>query len=181
MSIPTLKKKYLEEVVDEMREEFKYKNVMQVPRVLKVVVNAGLGEAIQNHKILETTAEEIALITGQKPVITRARQSIANFKLRQGMPIGCRVTLRGRQMYEFMERLFSVALPRVRDFRGISTKAFDGRGNFTLGIKDQIIFPEIDFDKIERVTGFSVTFVTTARTDEEAKSLLKHLGMPFRN
>lgn len=181
MNSPNLKKKYYDEIVEEMRGEFNYTNVMQVPRMVKIVVNAGLGEAIQNHKILETAAQEVALITGQKPIITRARKSIANFKLRKGMPIGCRVTLRGRTMFEFMERLFCVALPRVRDFRGISPKAFDGRGNFTLGIKDQIIFPEIDFDKIERVTGFSVTFVTTAKTDEEAKSLLKHFGMPFRN
>ena len=181
MNIPNIKKKYREEVKQGLIEEFKYENVMQVPKVVKIVVNAGLGEAIQNHKILETAAEEITQITGQKPVITRARQSIANFKLRQGMPIGCRVTLRGKRMYEFFDRLVNVALPRVRDFRGVSAKAFDGRGNYTLGIKDQIIFPEINFDKVERVSGFSVTFVTTAKTDEEAKSLLKRLGMPFRN
>ena len=181
MNIPNIKKKYREEVKQGLIEEFNYENVMQVPKVVKIVVNAGLGEAIQNHKILETAAEEITQITGQKPVITRARQSIANFKLRQGMPIGCRVTLRGRRMYEFFDRLVNVALPRVRDFRGVSAKAFDGRGNYTLGIKDQIIFPEINFDNVERVSGFSVTFVTTAKTDEEAKSLLKRLGMPFRN
>jgi len=181
VKIPVLKKKYLEEVVDELRKEFNYENIMQVPKMVKVVVNAGLGEAIHNHKILDTAVAEIATITGQKPVITKAKRSVANFKLREGMPIGCRVTLRGRNMYEFLERLLNVALPRVRDFRGVSPKAFDGRGNYTLGVKDQIIFPEINFDKVERVSGFSVTMVTSAKTDEEAKSLLKRLGMPFRN
>lgn len=180
MNTPNVKQKYLTEVVGSMRDEFGYKNVMEIPKLVKIVINSGLGEAIQNHKILETAAEEIGQITGQKPVITRARKSIAGFKLRQGMPIGCRVTLRGRRMYEFMDRLVNVALPRVRDFRGVSPKCFDGRGNYTLGIKDQIIFPEIDFDKVERVNGFSITFVTTAKTDEEGRSLLQRLGMPFR-
>lgn len=180
MNIPNLKNKYMTEVTGGMLDEFKYQNKMEIPKMVKIVINAGLGEAIQNHKILETAAEEIALITGQKPVITRAKKSIAGFKLRQGMPIGCRVTLRGRKMYEFLDRLLNVALPRVRDFRGVSPKCFDGRGNYTLGIKDQIIFPEIDFDKVERVSGFSITFVTTAKSDEEGRSLLKRLGMPFR-
>ncbi|MBN1879929.1 50S ribosomal protein L5 [bacterium] len=178
--MPNLKNKYMTEVTGGMLDEFKYQNKMEIPKMVKIVINAGLGEAIQNHKILETAAEEIALITGQKPVITRAKKSIAGFKLRQGMPIGCRVTLRGRKMYEFLDRLLNVALPRVRDFRGVSPKCFDGRGNYTLGIKDQIIFPEIDFDKVERVSGFSITFVTTAKSDEEGRSLLKRLGMPFR-
>ncbi len=180
MRIPNVKTKYLTEVVDGMREEFQYKNAMEIPKLMKIVINSGLGEAILNHKVLESAAEEIALITGQKPTITLARKSIAGFKLRQGMPIGCRVTMRGKRMYEFMDRLVNVALPRVRDFRGVSPKCFDGRGNYTLGIKDQIIFPEIDFDKVERVSGFSITFVTTAKTDEEGRSLLKRLGMPFR-
>lgn len=180
MNTPNVKQKYLTEVIGSMRDEFGYKNVMEIPKLVKIIINSGLGEAIQNHKILETAAEEIGQITGQKPVITRARKSIAGFKLRQGMPIGCRVTLRGRRMYEFMDRLVNVALPRVRDFRGVSPKCFDGRGNYTLGIKDQIIFPEIDFDKVERVNGFSITFVTTAKTDEEGRSLLQRLGMPFR-
>ncbi len=180
VNVPNLKNKYQKEVVEGLREEFKYKNTMDIPRLVKVVVNAGLGEAIQNHKILDTAVKEIAQITGQKPVITRARKSIAGFKLREGMPIGCRVTLRGKRMFEFLDRLLNVALPRVRDFRGVSQKGFDGRGNYTLGIKDQIIFPEIDFDQIERVSGFSVTIVTTAKTDEEGRSLLKRLGMPFR-
>lgn len=181
MNIPNLKKKYQEEVINGLREEFSYQNINEVPRLIKIVVNSGLGEAIQNHKILDTAVQELTQITGQKPVITRARKSIANFKLREGMSIGARVTLRGRMMFEFCDRLFNVALPRVRDFRGVTPKAFDGRGNYTLGIKDQIIFPEIDFDKVERVNGFSVTFVTTAKTDEEARSLLKRMGMPFRN
>jgi large subunit ribosomal protein L5 len=180
VNVPNLKKKYQTEVIKELQKEFQYKNSMEVPRVAKVVVNAGLGEAIQNHKILDTAVKEIAQITGQKPVITKARKSIAGFKLREGMPIGCRVTLRGKRMYEFLDRLLNVALPRVRDFRGVSQKCFDGRGNYSLGIKDQIIFPEIDFDQIERVNGFSVTIVTTAKTDEEGRSLLKRLGMPFR-
>jgi large subunit ribosomal protein L5 len=180
VNVPNIKKKYDTEVAAALQNEFEYTNVMQIPRLVKIVINAGLGEAIQNHKILDNAADEIARITGQKPVITRARKSIAGFKLREGMPIGCRVTLRGKRMYEFVDRLFNVALPRVRDFRGVSPKCFDGRGNYTLGIKDQIIFPEIEFDRVERVNGFSITFVTSAKSDEEGKSLLKRLGMPFR-
>jgi large subunit ribosomal protein L5 len=154
---------------------------MQIPKLSKVVLNMGLGEAIQNVKILESAAQELAQITGQKAVITRARQSIAAFKLRQGMPIGCMVTLRGPRMYEFYDKLVNIALPRVRDFRGVSRKAFDGRGNYTLGVKEQIIFPEIDYDKIDKIKGMNITIVTTAKNDEEARELLTLMGMPFRN
>ncbi len=178
--IPNLKIKYREKVIPAMQQAFNYQNVMEIPKLTKVVVNAGIGEAIQNHKLLEGVTKEIGIITGQKPVITRARTSIAGFKLRKGMPIGCRVTLRGRMMYEFLDRLLNVAIPRIRDFRGVSGKSFDGRGNYTLGVTEQIIFPEIEYDQIERVTGFSVTFVTTAKTDEESRKLLELMGLPFR-
>jgi large subunit ribosomal protein L5 len=176
-----LKATYREEIVPKLMEEFGYKNVMQVPKLSKIVVNMGLGEAIQNIKILDAAVEELAMITGQKPVIKRARKSIASFKLRAGMPIGCTVTLRGDRMYDMFTRLVNVALPRVRDFRGISEKAFDGRGNYTLGIREHIIFPEIDYDKIDKIKGLNITVVTTAETDLECKALLKFMGMPFRN
>ncbi len=172
---------YKEECVPAMMQEFRYKSPMQVPRLEKIVINMGLGEASQNIKILDSASAELAAITGQKPVITRARKSIAAFKLREGMPIGCMVTLRRERMFEFLDRLVNVALPRVRDFRGVSDKAFDGRGNYTLGIKEQIIFPEIDYDKIDKIKGMNITIVTTAKTDEEAKFLLRRLGMPFRS
>jgi large subunit ribosomal protein L5 len=171
---------YQSECVPKMMQEFKYKSSMQVPRVKKVVVNIGLGEAIQNIKLLESAAVELSTITGQKAVVTRAKKSIAAFKLREGMPIGCMVTLRRDRMYYFLDKLLNVVLPRVRDFRGVSEKAFDGRGNYTLGIKEQIIFPEIDYDKIDKVKGMNITIVTSAPTDEEGRFLLKLLGMPFR-
>lgn len=172
---------YQQEVVPKMMGEFNYSNRMQVPRLVKIVVNMGLGEALQNPKLLENSVAEMAQITGQKPVVTKARRSIANFKLRTGMPIGCMVTLRKARMYEFFDRLVNVAIPRVRDFKGISKRSFDGKGNFTLGIREQIIFPEINYDKVEKIKGINVTIVTTARTDEEGRALLKHMGMPFRN
>ena len=172
--------KYQKEVVPALMKKFKYKNVMQVPKLDKIVVNMGLGEAVQNIKVLDHAVEELTVITGQKPVITRAKRSIAQFKLRAGMPIGCMVTLRKDRMYEFFNRLVNVALPRVRDFRGISPKSFDGRGNFAMGIKEQIIFPEVDYDSIDKIKGFNVVVATTAKTDEEALELLKLLGMPFR-
>jgi large subunit ribosomal protein L5 len=172
---------YKEECIPAMMQEFRYKSSMQVPRVKKVIVNMGLGEATQNIKILDSASAELAAIAGQKPVITRARKSIAAFKLREGMPIGCMVTLRREKMFEFLDRLLNVALPRVRDFRGVSDKAFDGRGNYTLGIKEQIIFPEIDYDKIDKIRGMNITIVTSANTDEEAKFLLRRLGMPFKS
>jgi len=175
-----LRLKYAETVVPALMKEFSYKNVMQVPRVEKVVVNMGLGEAIANAKILDSAVEQLGIITGQKPVITKARKSIANFKLRQGQSIGAMVTLRSDRMFEFLDRLMNVSLPRVRDFKGVSAKAFDGAGNYTLGIKEQIIFPEIVYDKVDKIKGMNITVVTTARTDEEARALLKHLGMPFR-
>ncbi len=159
--------------------QFEYKNVMAVPRLEKIVINMGLGEAIQNAKVLDTAAEELAAITGQRPVITRAKKSIAAFRVRKGMPIGAMVTLRGDRMYEFLDRLINIALPRVRDFRGVSTRAFDGRGNFTIGLRDQLIFPEIDFAKVDKTRGMNVTITTTAKTDEEARELLRLLGMPF--
>lgn len=176
-----LKELYEKEIVPQLVKEFNYRNVMEVPKLEKVVVNMGLGEAIQNIKILDSAVEELAAITGQKAVITKAKKSIASFKLRQGMPIGCMVTLRRAKMYEFLDRLLNVALPRVRDFKGISGTAFDGRGNYTLGIKEQLIFPEISYDKVDKVKGMNVTIVTSAKNDEECKALLKHLGMPFRN
>ncbi len=175
-----LREKYQDEVALKLAEQFKYQSTMQIPKLKKIVVNMGLGEAIQNIKILDSAAEELAQLTGQKAVITRARQSIAAFKLRKGMPIGCMVTLRGDRMYEFFDKLVNVALPRVRDFRGISSKALDGRGNYTLGIKEHIIFPEIDYDKIDKIKGMNITIVTTARTDDEARTLLSLMGMPFK-
>ena len=174
------KEKYQQEVVPAMRKRFAYGNIMEVPRLEKVVVNMGLGEAVQNVKILESAVAEMAAITGRKPVITKARKSIAQFKLREGMPIGCMVTLRGARKWEFLDRLVSVALPRVRDFNGTSVRAFDGRGNYTLGLRDQTIFPEVEYDSVERTTGMNVSIVTTAKTDAEGKALLTHLGMPFR-
>jgi large subunit ribosomal protein L5 len=177
---PRLLEIYRKEVVPKLSQEFGYKNVHQVPTLSKIVVNIGLGEATQNPKLLETAARELASITGQKPVIRRARKSIANFKLRSGQQVGCTVTLRRERMWEFFDRLVSVSLPRVRDFKGVSPKAFDGRGNYSLGIREQIIFPEVDYDKVERITGMNVTMCTTARTDAEGKALLGHLGVPFR-
>ncbi len=178
--MPRLKEMFEKDVVPKMMKEFGYQNHMQVPRLHKVVVNMGLGEALQNPKILESSSGEIATITGQHPVITRSRKSIANFKLREGLPIGCMVTLRKDRMYEFLDRLMNVAIPRVRDFRGVSRRSFDGKGNFTLGIREQIVFPEIDYDKIEKIKGLNVSVITTAKTDEEGRALLTHLGMPFR-
>ena len=178
--IPRLKQQYLETIAPKLREEFGYKNVNQVPRIEKVVVNVGLGEATTNPKLLERAMEELALITGQRPVLRRAKKSVSNFKLREGQGIGCSVTLRGTRQWDFLDRLLNVALPRVRDFSGVSPKAFDGRGNYTLGVREQTIFPEVDYDRIEKVTGMNVTVVTTAKTDAEAKSLLTHLGVPFR-
>ena len=176
-----LKSRYEKEVVPQLIETFKYTNKMQVPKLKKIVLNMGLGEAIQNIKVLETAAEELKAIAGQQPVITKAKKSIAAFKLREGMPIGCMVTLRSGRMYDFLQKLINVALPRVRDFRGVSGKAFDGRGNYALGIREHIIFPEIDYDKIDKIKGLNVSIVTSARTDEEGKELLRLLGMPFRN
>lgn len=176
-----LLEKYENEVVPKLKERFEYRSLMQVPRLSKIVLNMGLGEAIQNVKILDSAAEELAAISGQKPVITRAKQSIATFKLRKGMPIGCMVTLRGQRMYEFLDKLVNVALPRVRDFRGVSPRGFDGRGNYTVGVKEQIIFPEIDYDKIDKIKGMNITIVTTAQKDEEARELLALMGMPFRS
>lgn len=178
---PRLKGKYREEVVPALMKEFSYKNVMQVPKVEKVVLNVGLGEAIQNIKLLDAAQRELAMITGQKAVVTKAKKSIAGFKLRKGMPIGCKVTLRGDRMYEFLDRLISLALPRIRDFRGVSGKSFDGRGNYSLGIKEQFIFPEIDYDRVEMVHGMDVIICTSARTDAEGKALLRYLGIPFRS
>jgi large subunit ribosomal protein L5 len=171
---------YKSEVVPKLKEKFRYRNAMQVPKLSKVIINMGLGEAIENIKILDSAAEEIGVITGQKPVITKARKSISNFKLRAGVPIGIKVTLRRDRMYHFLDKLMGVALPRVRDFKGISPKGFDGRGNYTLGIKEQIIFPEVNYDKIDKIKGMNITIVTTARTDEEGMELLRLLGMPFR-
>jgi large subunit ribosomal protein L5 len=175
-----MKETYQVELVPQLVKDLQLKNVMEVPRVTKVVVNMGLGEAIQNIKILESAVEELGRITGQKAVVTKAKKSIATFKLREGMPIGCMVTLRRDRAYEFLDRLINVALPRVRDFKGVSAKAFDGRGNYTLGIREQLIFPEIDLDKIDKIKGLNITIVTTARTDEEGRALLTGLGMPFR-
>ena len=175
-----LKEKYTKEIAPAIAKEFDIKNPMAVPRIEKIVVNMGVGEAIANAKVLDTAVEELRSITGQKPVITKAKKSIASFKLRQGMNIGTMVTLRGERMYEFLDRLISVALPRVRDFRGISGKAFDGRGNYTLGIREQLIFPEIDFNKVDKTRGMNISIITTAKTDEQSRALLKALGMPFR-
>lgn len=171
---------YQQEIVPRLMEQFKYKNIMQVPRIEKIIVNIGLGEAVQNPKALDGAVNDLTAITGQKPIITKARKSIAGFKLREGMSIGCKVTLRGERMYEFLDKLINLDLPRVRDFRGVSPQAFDGRGNYSLGIKEQTIFPEIEYDKIDKVRGLEVVIVTTAKTDEEARALLKNMGMPFR-
>ena len=175
-----LRQRYHEEVVPSLRREFSYANPMQVPRLEKVVVNIGLGEAIQNAKALDAAVGDLATITGQKPIVTRAKRSIAQFKLRTGMPIGAKVTLRGQRMYDFLERTMNLALPRIRDFRGIPTRSFDGRGNFSLGLREQLVYPEIDYDKIDRLRGLEVSIVTTARTDEEGRLLLQLLGMPFQ-
>ncbi len=175
-----IEQKYHEEAVPALKEAFGYKNPLQVPRLEKVVLNMGLGEAIQNPKILDTATQELALMTGQRPVVTRAKRSIAAFKLREGMPIGCSVTLRKSKMYDFLTKLIHVAIPRIRDFRGVSLRSFDGHGNYTLGIKEHIIFPEVDYDKIDKIKGLNITIVTTAGTDEEARVLLTALGMPFR-
>ncbi len=172
---------YKNEIVPKLREKFGYQNVMQVPKIEKIVLNMGLGEAIKNAKIIESASAELSLITGQKPIVTRSKKSIAAFKLREGMPIGCTVTLRKDKMWDFLNRLVNISLPRIRDFRGISGKAFDGKGNYTLGIKEQIIFPEIQYDKIDKIKGMNVTFVTSAKTDEEGKELLRLFGMPFKN
>lgn len=176
-----LRLKYLSEIVPKLMSEFSYKNRMQVPRLKKIVLNMGLGESIANPKIIDAGVEQLGAITGQKPLVTKSKKAIANFKLRANLAIGCMVTLRGEQMYEFLDRLVNVALPRVRDFKGVPTKSFDGGGNYTLGVKEQIIFPEINYDKVEKVKGLNVSFATTARTDAEAKALLAHLGMPFRS
>ena len=179
--VPRLKKAYVERIASHLRTELGAKNPLQVPRVDKVVINMGLGEAIQNVKVLDSAVAELAAITGQKPVITKSRKAIANFKLRENIPIGAMVTLRGARMYEFLDRLLNVALPRVRDFKGVSDKGFDGRGNYSLGITEQIIFPEIDIDKIDKVKGLTVTIVTTAKSDSDGKALLRAFGMPFRS
>lgn len=179
--LPRLKERYIKKVIPAMVKEFSYKNIMEVPKVEKVVLNVGLGEAIQNIKLLDATQKELSLITGQKAVVTKAKKSIASFKLRKGMPIGCKVTLRGDRMYEFLDRLINLALPRIRDFKGVSSRSFDGRGNYSLGLKEQFIFHEIDYDKVEIVHGLDVTICTTAKTDKEGKALLRYLGMPFRN
>ena len=174
-----LKEKYLNEVRPALRAKFEYDSVMQIPRVEKIVLNMGVGKAIGNSKLLDAAAKDLATIAGQKPVITRAKKSVSNFKLREGMAIGAKVTLRGDRMYEFLDKFMSINLPRVRDFRGVSPKSFDGRGNYTVGVKEQLIFPEIDYDKVDQIQGMDITIVTTARTDEEAKELLAQLGMPF--
>ena len=175
-----LKEKYLKEIVPSLMNKFNYKSVMQVPKIEKIVINMGVGDAVKNAKALDSAVEELTLISGQKPVITRAKKSIAGFRLREGMPIGCKVTLRGDRMYDFLDKLVSVSLPRVRDFRGISKNAFDGRGNYTLGIKEQLIFPEIVYDQVNKVRGMDIVIVTTAKTDEESRELLSQLGMPFK-
>jgi len=175
-----LRERFEKEIRPELMKEFGFGNPMQAPKLEKIVVNMGLGEAINNGKIIDASVEQLSALTGQKPVVTKARKSIANFKLRQGQSIGAMVTLRGDRMYEFFDRLVSIALPRVRDFKGVSPKAFDGKGNYTLGIREQIIFPEINYDKVEKIKGLNITVVTTARNDEEGRALLRHLGMPFR-
>ncbi|OGL45027.1 MAG: 50S ribosomal protein L5 [Candidatus Schekmanbacteria bacterium RBG_16_38_10] len=176
-----LKEQYKKEIVKKMMKDFSYKNIMEVPKLVKIVINIGLGEAIQNAKAVDAAVGELTVISGQKPVVTKAKKSIATFKLREGMSIGCKVTLRGERMYEFFDRLVNASLPRIRDFKGISGKSFDGKGNFTFGLKEQIIFPEINYDKIDRLRGMNITIATTADNDEEGKALLKYLGMPFRN
>ncbi|MDQ6968206.1 MAG: 50S ribosomal protein L5 [Mariprofundaceae bacterium] len=175
-----LKEIYKKTIAPAMKEEFSYSNPMQIPSISKIVVNMGCGEASQNSKLIEGALTDMTAITGQKPVVTRSRKSIANFKLRDGMPVGCRVTLRGEQMWEFMDRLINIALPRIRDFKGISPKSFDGRGNFTLGVKEQIIFPEIQYDKVDKIRGMDITICTTANTNDEGRALLKKFSMPFR-
>ncbi len=175
-----LKQKYREDILPSMMSKFNYESVMQVPDVEKIVINMGVGDAVQNSKALDNAVEELSLISGQKPMVTRAKKSIAGFRLREGMPIGAKVTLRGERMYEFLQKLIAVSLPRVRDFRGISKKAFDGRGNYTLGVKEQLIFPEINYDKVSKVRGMDIVIVTTSNTDEEARELLAQLGMPFQ-
>ncbi len=177
--MPNLKERYRNEVVPQLRERFGYRNIMQVPRLTKIVVNVGLGEALQNAKALDNAARDISVITGQKPIITRARKSIATFKLRAGNPIGVKVTLRGARMWSFLDRLFNIALPRQRDFRGVSPDAFDGRGNYSLGLREQLVWPEIDYDSIDKIRGMEIIIVTSAKTDEEARELLRLLGMPF--
>lgn len=179
--VPTLRKKYLEEVAPALKEKFQYKSVMQIPKIVKISVNQGIGRAVADKKMIDTGVEELSMIVGQKAVPTYAKKSISNFKLRDGMPIGVRVTLRGSRMYEFLDRLINISLPRVRDFNGISDKGFDGRGNYTLGVKEQIIFPEISIEKVKEITGMNITFVTTAETDEECHELLSQLGMPFKS
>jgi large subunit ribosomal protein L5 len=181
VATPRLKEKYRQEVIQALQKEFNYSNSMQVPTLHKVVVNIGMGEAIQNNKAMDNAVRDLTDITGQKPVVTRAKRSVAAFKLREGMQIGCMVTLRGERMYYFLDKLINVALPRLRDFQGISPDAFDGRGNYTLGIREQLVFPEVDYDKVDKVRGMEITIVTTARTDEEGRRLLKLLGMPFRS
>jgi large subunit ribosomal protein L5 len=174
-----LKETYKNEVFNALMEKFKYKNVMEVPKLEKITINMGLGEAKDNTKMMETAVEELSLISGQKPVVTKAKKSVANFKVRQGMPVGAKVTLRGDSMYEFADKFFNISLPRVRDFKGVSRNAFDGRGNYSMGIKEQLIFPEINFDKVDKIKGMNIIFTTTAKTDEEAQALLEFLGMPF--
>jgi large subunit ribosomal protein L5 len=180
MEMPRLREKYLNEVVPALREKFGYKNIMQVPKVEKVVVNMGVSDAVSDPKALDASANDLAQITGQKPLITRAKRSIAAFKLRAGVPIGCKVTLRGARMYYFLDKLFNAALPRIRDFRGVSPKGFDGRGNYTVGLKEQLVFPEIVYDKVDKIRGMDITIVTTAQTDEEGLELLRALGLPVR-
>lgn len=177
--IPRLQEKYEKEVVPTLMEKFAYKSVMEVPKLEKIVINMGVGEAKDNPKVLEAAVSDMTIITGQKPILTRAKKSIANFKIRENMPIGCKVTLRKQKMYEFADKLMNIALPRVRDFQGVPDKAFDGRGNYTLGVKEQLIFPEIEYDKIDKVRGMDIIFVTTAKTDEESREFLRALGMPF--
>jgi large subunit ribosomal protein L5 len=176
-----LKEKYKKEVMPALMKEFKYDNIMQIPRLEKIVVNMGLGEAVQDVKIIETATKDMEAITGQKALVTKAKKSIASFKLREGMPIGCMVTLRGLRMYEFFDRLVNVSLPRIRDFRGLSNKSFDGRGNFTMGLKEQIIFPEIEYDEVNKILGMNIVMATSAKTDEEGRAVLKYMGVPFRN
>lgn len=180
MATPRLKKKYVDEIVPQLREHFKYKSIMQVPRLEKICLNRGIGDAVSDKKLVDVGLDELTIIAGQKAVATISKKSVSNFKLREGMPIGARVTLRGDKMYEFLDRLTSISLPRVRDFNGVNDKGFDGRGNYTLGVKEQIIFPEISIDKVKKITGLDITFVTTAQNDEESFELLKALGMPFK-
>jgi large subunit ribosomal protein L5 len=179
--VQKLKTTYQEQIVPKLKQQFGYENIHQVPKVIKVVINRGLGEASQNAKALESSLNELAVITGQKPVVTRAKKAIAGFKIRKGMPVGVMVTLRGERMYAFLDRLINLALPRIRDFRGISPKSFDGRGNYSLGVREQLIFPEIDYDSIDQIRGMDISIITTANTDEEGRALLKEMGMPFRN